>query len=145
MNKIIRKGVTTKVLMLSATPVNNRINDLKNQIALAYEGKPELWEGKLNTKHSIDEIFRQAQKEFNTWSKLPVDERTADALLERLDFDFFDYLDRSCQRIYLCNRSDSVICLYRRINGGSALYLVFVGLVLIAQTAHKPSADSRYL
>ena len=93
MNKIIRKGVTTKVLMLSATPVNNRFNDLKNQIALAYEGKPELWEGKLNTKHSIDEIFRQAQKEFNTWSKLPVDERTADALLERLDFDFFELLD----------------------------------------------------
>lgn len=93
MNRIIRKGITTKVLMLSATPVNNRFNDLKNQIALAYEGKPELWEGKLNTKHSIDEIFRQAQMEFNAWSKLPADERTADALLERLDFDFFELLD----------------------------------------------------
>ena len=93
MNRIIRKGITTKVLMLSATPVNNRFSDLKNQIALAYEGKPELWDGKLNTKHSIDEIFRQAQKEFNTWSKLPADERTADALLERLDFDFFELLD----------------------------------------------------
>ena len=93
MNRIIRKGITTKVLMLSATPVNNRFSDLKNQIALAYEGKPELWEGKLNTKHSIDEIFRQAQMEFNAWSKLPADERTADALLERLDFDFFELLD----------------------------------------------------
>ena len=93
MNRIIRKGITTKVLMLSATPVNNRFNDLKNQIALAYEGKPELWDGKLNTKHSIDEIFRQAQMEFNAWSKLPADERTADALLERLDFDFFELLD----------------------------------------------------
>lgn len=93
MSKVIRDGIQTKVLMLSATPVNNRFNDLKNQIALAYEGKPELWKGKLNTKHSIDEIFRQAQKEFNTWSKLPADERTADALLERLDFDFFELLD----------------------------------------------------
>ena len=93
MSKVIRDGIQTKVLMLSATPVNNRFNDLKNQIALAYEGKPELWEDKLNTKHSIDEIFRQAQKEFNTWSKLPADERTADALLERLDFDFFELLD----------------------------------------------------
>ena len=93
MNKVIREGIQTKVLMLSATPVNNRFNDLKNQIALAYEGKPELWEGKLNTKHSIDEIFRQAQMEFNAWSKLPADERTADALLERLDFDFFELLD----------------------------------------------------
>lgn len=93
MSKVIRDGIQTKVLMLSATPVNNRFNDLKNQIALAYEGKPELWKGKLNTKHSIDEIFRQAQKEFNTWSKLPADDRTADALLERLDFDFFELLD----------------------------------------------------
>lgn len=93
MSKVIRDGIQTKVLMLSATPVNNRFNDLKNQIALAYEGKPELWKDKLNTKHSIDEIFRQAQKEFNTWSKLPADERTADALLERLDFDFFELLD----------------------------------------------------
>lgn len=39
LNKVIRKGVKTKVLMLSATPVNNRFNDLKNQLALAYEGK----------------------------------------------------------------------------------------------------------
>ena len=93
MSKVIRGGIQTKVLMLSATPVNNRFNDLKNQIALAYEGKPELWEDKLNTKHSIDEIFRQAQKEFNTWSKLPAEERTAAALLERLDFDFFELLD----------------------------------------------------
>ena len=93
MSKVICDGIQTKVLMLSATPVNNRFNDLKNQIALAYEGKPELWKDKLNTKRSIDEIFRQAQKEFNTWSKLPADERSADALLERLDFDFFELLD----------------------------------------------------
>jgi len=54
MNKVIRPGVKTKVLMLSATPVNNRFYDLRNQLALAYEGKPELINEKLNTKKDID-------------------------------------------------------------------------------------------
>ncbi len=93
MNQVIRPGVRSKVLMLSATPVNNRFLDLKNQLALAYEGRAELLEEKLETRHGIDEIFRQAQREFNAWSKLSPDERTADALLERLDFDFFELLD----------------------------------------------------
>ena len=93
MNKVIRHGVKTKILMLSATPVNNRFSDLKNQIALAYEGNTDNWENKLATRHSIDEIFRQAQTEFNAWSKLPAEQRTADVLLARLDFDFFELLD----------------------------------------------------
>lgn len=93
LNKVIRAGVRTKVLMLSATPVNNRFNDLKNQLALAYEGTPELIDEKLNTTKSIDEIFRQAQGAFNVWSKLPAEQRTTDNLLRRLDFDFFEVLD----------------------------------------------------
>ena len=93
MNKVIRKGVKTKVLMLSATPVNNRFNDLKNQIALAYEGESDKIDELLNTKSSIDDIFRQAQREYNTWSKLPPEERTTKRLLERLSFDFFEVLD----------------------------------------------------
>ena len=93
LNKVVRAGVKTKVLMLSATPVNNRFNDLKNQLALAYEGTPELMDEKLNTSKSIDEIFRQAQTAFNAWSKLPAEERTTDNLLRRLDFDFFEVLD----------------------------------------------------
>lgn len=93
MNKVIRKGVKTKVLMLSATPVNNRFNDLKNQIALAYEGESDKIDNLLNTKSSIDDIFRQAQKEYNIWSKLPPEERTTKRLLERLSFDFFEVLD----------------------------------------------------
>ncbi|MBR5324841.1 MAG: DEAD/DEAH box helicase family protein [Muribaculaceae bacterium] len=93
MNKIIRKGVKTKVLMLSATPVNNRFNDLKNQIALAYEGESDKIDKLLNTKSSIDDIFRQAQREYNIWSKLPSEERTTKRLLERLSFDFFEVLD----------------------------------------------------
>lgn len=93
MNRIIRAGVKTKVLMLSATPVNNRFIDLKNQLAIAYEGDPDQINDKLDTSKPIDEIFRQAQKAFNAWSKLEPEERTTDALLKTLDFDFFEVLD----------------------------------------------------
>ena len=93
MDKIIRSGVKTKVLMLSATPVNNRFIDLKNQLAIAYEGDTSLIDNKLGTTKSIDEIFRQAQRAFNAWSELDVVDRTTDALLKTLDFDFFELLD----------------------------------------------------
>ena len=93
LNKVIRPGFKTKVLMLSATPVNNRFNDLKNQLALAYEGNPELINDKLNTKRSIDDIFRFAQRAFNVWSELPAEKRTTENLLKTLDFDFFEVLD----------------------------------------------------
>ena len=93
MNKVIRSGVQTKVLMLSATPVNNRFNDLKNQLQLAYEGDTRKIDAKLNTKKPINVIFRQAQRAFNDWSKLPAEERTTECLLEMLDFDFFELLD----------------------------------------------------
>ncbi|MBQ9778888.1 MAG: DEAD/DEAH box helicase family protein, partial [Clostridia bacterium] len=93
LHKVIQPGVKTKVLMLSATPVNNRFYDLRNQLALAYEGNPELINDKLNTKKSIDDIFRFAQKAFNAWSELPAEERTTDRLLKTLDFDFFEVLD----------------------------------------------------
>ncbi len=93
MDKVIRAGVRTKVLMLSATPVNNRFVDLKNQLAIAYEGNPEFINEKLDTKKPIDEIFRQAQRAFNVWSKLDPKERVTDALLRTLDFDFFELLD----------------------------------------------------
>ena len=93
LNKVVRNGVRTKVLMLSATPVNNRFNDLKNQLALAYEGNSEQINGKLNTDKPVEEIFRQAQRAFNAWSKRPSEERTTDNLLRELDFDFFELLD----------------------------------------------------
>ena len=93
MNRVIKPGVKTKVLMLSATPVNNRFYDLRNQLALAYEGNPESFNDKLNTKSDIDTIFRQAQKVYNAWCKLPENERTTNTLLSNLDFDFFEVLD----------------------------------------------------
>ena len=93
MNKVIRAGVKTKVLMLSATPVNNRFNDLRNQLQLAYEGDAERFDELLNTSAPIDHIFRDAQTAFNRWSKLPENERTTKALLDSLSFDFFEVLD----------------------------------------------------
>ncbi len=93
MNRVIRTGVKTKVLMLSATPVNNRFTDLRHQLELAYEGNPKLIDEKLNTKRSIDEIFRSAQKVFNQWNKQEEAERTTATLLKALDFDFFEVLD----------------------------------------------------
>lgn len=93
MDKVIRTGVKTKVLMLSATPVNNKFIDLKNQLAIAYEGDSKLINDKLDTSKTVDEIFRQAQKAFNAWSKLDSRDKTTDALLKTLDFDFFELLD----------------------------------------------------
>ncbi len=94
MRTVIREGVKTKVLMLSATPVNNRFNDLKNQLALAYEGDSEAFSKQVGTEKNIEEVFRRAQAVFNDWSKAPAEERTAESILQRLDFDFFELLDR---------------------------------------------------
>ena len=93
LRRVVQEGIETKVLMLSATPVNNRFNDLKNQLALAYEGDPELINDKLDTKTGIDQVFRKAQQAFNVWSKYETSERTTEKLLDMLDFDFFEILD----------------------------------------------------
>ncbi|UXA18792.1 helicase-related protein [Mycobacterium sp. SMC-4] len=93
MRQVIREGVKTKVLMLSATPVNNRFNDLKNQLQLAYEGESDNLAQQLNLSTTVDKVFSDAQRVFNEWSKLPPETRTADRILQMLDFDFFELLD----------------------------------------------------
>ena len=93
MNRVIRQGVKTKVLMLSATSVNNRFNDLKNQLQLA---KVENIHAELDMERSIDDVFRNAQIVYNRWAKLDVKERTTERLLNELSFDFFQLLDASC-------------------------------------------------
>lgn len=93
MNMVIRPGARTRVLMLSATPVNNRFYDLRNQLALAYEGDSSVWQKKLGTERTVDEIFRVAQRQFNLWSDLSTSQRTTDKLLQLLDLDFFKILD----------------------------------------------------
>ena len=93
MNKVIRSGVKTKVLMLSATPVNNRFIDLKNQLQLAYEGKAENIDNLLDSDKSIDNIFREAQTIYSKWSKMSPDNRTSEKLVDSLSYDFFQLLD----------------------------------------------------
>jgi superfamily II DNA or RNA helicase len=93
MRHVIREGVKTKVLMLSATPVNNRFNDLKNQLQLAYEGESANLAKHLNLSTTVEKVFSDAQRVFNEWSKLPPEARTTDAILKMLDFDFFELLD----------------------------------------------------
>lgn len=91
LNQIIKKGVKTKVLMLSATPVNNRMTDLKNQIAFATEGN-EFALADYGIK-SIDQILRKAQLVFNKWNELPEERKTLETLLEMLETDYFKLLD----------------------------------------------------
>ena len=93
MRKVIQEGVKTKVLMLSVTPVNNRFSDLRNQLALAYEGNSDNLSKRLRTNRSVEDIFRSAQAAFNSWVKLPPEERTVRAILDALGFDFFELLD----------------------------------------------------
>lgn len=95
LNDVMKAGVKTKVLMLSATPVNNRFTDLKNQLALAYEGNTDRIDENISKTKSIDTILKNAQKVFNEWSKLDIEERTSQALLKELnkDFDFLKLLD----------------------------------------------------
>lgn len=93
MRQVIREGVKTKVLMLSATPVNNRFNDLKNQLQLAYEGESENLAQHLNLSTTVEKVFSDAQRVFNEWSKLDTEQRTTDRILQMLDFDFFELLD----------------------------------------------------
>lgn len=93
MRKVIQEGIETKVMMLSATPVNNRFNDLKNQLALAYEGDAEQLDQKLDIQTGIEQVFRRAQQAFNVWSHFDANQRTTEALLDMLDFDFFEILD----------------------------------------------------
>ena len=93
MNKVIRSGVKTKVLMLSATPVNNRFSDLKNQLQLAYEGKAENINDLLDAGKNIDSIFRDAQTVYSKCAKLPPEKRTTEKLVDSLSYDFFQLLD----------------------------------------------------
>ncbi len=91
MEDIIQSGVKTKVLMLSATPVNNRMNDLKNQIAFITEGKDYAFADK--GIKSIDSTLRLSQKQFNAWLKRPVESRTVSQLLDSMGFGYFKLLD----------------------------------------------------
>jgi len=91
MNEVIKSGVKTKVLMLSATPVNNKLNDLKNQIAFITEGNDQALQQ--DGIDSINHTLRKAQTVFNKWSTYSEEEKTTNSLLGMLNFDYFNLLD----------------------------------------------------
>ena len=92
MNRIIKSGVKTKVLMLSATPVNNRLADLKNQIMFITEDKDDAFKESTGI-NSIETTLRVAQAKFKEWSKLPEEKQTKANLLPMLDYNFFNLLN----------------------------------------------------
>lgn len=93
LEKVLKSGVKSKVLMLSATPVNNRFTDLKNQIALAYGDDIDEFNSKLDTTKTVASILSNAQKAFNDWTKLSKEQRKASDLMKSLDIDFSILLD----------------------------------------------------
>jgi ERCC4-related helicase len=91
LDDVLKKGVKTKVLMLSATPVNNKLNDLKNQVAFITEANDNAF--KDIGINSIEYTLRKSQNKFNSWLKLSEKDRTTSRLLDSLNFDYFKLLD----------------------------------------------------
>lgn len=94
MGRVIGSGIKTRVLMLSATPVNNRFRDLQNQLELAYRRSDVDWQEALGLRNDVHTTFRNAQTVYAQWAKLPAEERTTTQLMEMLDADFFKLLDQ---------------------------------------------------
>jgi hypothetical protein len=91
MKRIIKSGVKTRVLMLSATPVNNRLADLKNQIAFVTEGDDAALS--VHGIPSVEATVRSAQLQFNRWLALDEQDRAPSRLMDMLGFDYFKLLD----------------------------------------------------
>ncbi len=91
MRRIVKEGVRTRVLMLSATPVNNSLTDLRNQISFATAGNDSAL-----VDHgipSIDNTIRLASSQFRKWLALGDELRRPAQLMEMLGFDYFKLLD----------------------------------------------------
>lgn len=91
MEDILKKGVKTKVLLLSATPVNNDLKDLRNQLYFLTEGQDEAFKDTIGIA-SLKETLAAAQRTFTDWSKTSGEHKT-NVLLERLSSAFFTLLD----------------------------------------------------
>ena len=94
MRRVISEGIKTRVLMLSATPVNNRFRDLQNQLELAYRGSDVDWKAEIGLRNDVKTTFAKAQAVYSAWSKLPPRQRTTKGLMGMLDPDFFKLLDQ---------------------------------------------------
>jgi SNF2 family DNA or RNA helicase len=92
MQEIIQSGIRTKVLLLSATPVNNDLKDLRNQIYFMTAGRDDAFTESIGIQN-IKETLRQAQGHFSNWAKQAPTKRKTSDLLARLGADFFKLLD----------------------------------------------------
>jgi hypothetical protein len=94
MDDIIKSGVRTKVLLISATPVNNDLKDLRNQIYFVTEGSEN--DGAFAESlgiESVKETLTAAQKAFSVWARRQGAARKTSDLLEKLSAAFFKLLD----------------------------------------------------
>ncbi|WP_431107195.1 helicase-related protein [Winogradskyella poriferorum] len=92
MNDVIKSNIRTKVLMLSATPVNNKMNDLKNQIAFITEGDDEAFMP--FGIDSISQVMRDSQRRFTQWFRDgDPDDLDVNELMQSLDGAYFRILD----------------------------------------------------
>jgi len=99
MEDIIAAGVRTKVLLLSATPVNNQLSDLRNQISFIAggdvarnEAADAAFAAKLDIP-SVRDTTRQAQTHFTNWAKRPPGQRKTRDLIAAIGGNFFKLLD----------------------------------------------------
>ena len=91
MEDIIQSGVRTRVLLLSATPVNNDLRDLRNQIYFLTEKRDTDFNESLGIP-SIEGVLTSAQRTFADWARKSQEHKTAD-LLDKLSSAFFKLLD----------------------------------------------------
>ena len=93
LNRVIGKGVKTKVLMLSATPVNTSLIDLRNQIYLMTEKRQNSFRESLGVS-DIGSLLKRAQTQFKQWeSQAPLNgQRNKKELLDNLGSDFYRLL-----------------------------------------------------
>lgn len=91
MQDIVQSGVKTKVLLLSATPVNNDLKDLRNQIYFITEAQDGAFAPTFGIV-SIKETLSSAQRAFMEWARRPGD-KDARVLMDRLSAGFFTLLD----------------------------------------------------
>ena len=92
MDDIIKGGIRTKVLLLSATPVNNDLRDLRNQIYFLTEGEDKAFQDTIGIG-SLKDTLAAAQKTFTVWAKKHSGERKTKDLLDKLSSAFFKLLD----------------------------------------------------
>lgn len=89
LEEVIKDGTKTKVLMLSATPVNTSLTDLRNQIYLMTEKREDTFRNSLGVSN-IRTLIKQAQKAFKTWEENATRDKTE--LFSTLGTDFFQLL-----------------------------------------------------